>query len=317
MGKSAKTFVKTAVGVTAVFFAVGEVAYERILNRRFTSQNNNCRVIEPEVLQYYGKPELQADADSWFVSMKPEDTFLVGSLGKKMHANIFMQKEYTDKWAIVIHGYTSSPRGMAPQGRYFYKKGFNVIMPTLMSFGKDEQKYCSMGYYDRYYIKDWVNYILSIDCDAKIALLGVSMGSATTMLVTGEEDLPLNVKCAVADCGYTSCWDEFTTQCKVMYKVPSYPVMNFVNTVSKLRGNFDFKKCSPLEAVAKSVTPTLFIHGENDTFVPYPMMAKLFDACTAEKEKLSVPDATHANSCDVHPEIYFPAIDKFVDRYIK
>ena len=316
MGKSVKTLLKVATGVTATCLAVGNVAYEVILNRKFTSSNNECRVIQPDELQYYGKPEEQVDADSWFVSMNPDDTYLVGSTGKRMHANIFMQDEYTDKWAIVIHGYTSNPRGMAPQGSFFYKSGFNVLMPSLISFGEDKQKYCTMGYHDRYYIKDWINYILSKDKDAKIALLGVSMGSATTMLVTGEEDLPANVKCAVADCGYTSCWEEFSLQCKEMYNVPAFPVMNFVNIVSKLRGNFDFKKCSPLQAVSKSVTPTLFIHGELDTFVPYWMMGKLFDACTAEKEKLSVPGASHANSCDIHPEIYFPAIEKFVSKYM-
>lgn len=316
MGKSAKTLLKVATGATAACFAVGGIAYERILNRKFTASNNNCREIEPDLYQYYGNPDEQVDADAWFVAMQSEETVVVGSTGKRMHANIFLQKEYTDKWAVVIHGYTSRPRGMASQGFHFYKNGFNVLMPSLISFGTDEQKYCTMGYHDRYYIKDWINYIISLDPEAKIALLGVSMGSATTMLVTGEQDLPSNVKCAVADCGYTSCWDEFTTQCKVMYKVPAFPVMNFVNIVSKLRGNFDFKKCSPIEAVSKSVTPTLFIHGEQDTFVPYWMMGKLFDACTAEKEKLSVPDATHANSCDIHPEIYYPTVDKFIARYI-
>ena len=317
MAKSVKTILKAAAGVSVACLAVGEFAYERILNRKYTSSENNCRMINPDETVYYGKPEAQKDADSWYVAMNPEDIYLVGSTGKKMHANILTQPEKTDKWAIVIHGYTSSARGLAPQGRFFYNKGFNVLWPTMISFGKDEQKYCSMGYHDRYYVKDWINYILSIDPDAQITILGVSMGSATTMLVTGEEDLPSNVKCAVADCGYTSCWDEFTLQCKEMYKVPSFPVMNFVNTVSKLRGNFDFKKCSPLLAVSRSVTPTLFIHGELDTFVPYWMMGKLFDACTAEKEKLSVPDATHANSVDIHPEIYFHAVSKFVDRYIK
>ena len=87
------------------------------------------------------------------------------------------------------------------------------------------------------------------------------------------------------------------------------------NTVSKLRGNFDFKKCSPLKAVAHSKTPTLFIHGEKDAFVPYSMLDKVYDACTAEKQKLSVPDAMHAESHEVHPEIYYPAVFEFVEKY--
>lgn len=316
MGNTVKNALKITVGTTALFLAVGEAVYERILNRKFTNQNNISRAIDPDLYQYYGKPEDQVDGDAWFVAMHPEETVLVNSMGKTMRANIFTQKEYTDKWMVVIHGYTSCPRGMASRAFHFYKEGYNILLPTLISFGNDEQKYCTMGYHDRYYVKDWINYIVNLDPDSKIAILGESMGSATTMLVTGEQDLPENVKCAVADCGYTSCWEEYASQCKEMFNMPAFPAMHAANVVSKLRGNFDFKKCAPIEAVAKSKTPTLFIHGEQDKFVPYWMMGKLFDACTAEKEKVSIPDAQHANSHEVHPELYYPAVDKFISKYM-
>ena len=316
MGISAKSAIKVAVGTSVALLAAGECIYERLLNRKFTSMNNNSRKIQPDEYQYYGKPEDQTDGDAWFVAMHPEDTYVVNSLGKTMHSNIFMQNEHTDKWMIINHGYTSSPRGMASRAFYFYRKGYNILLPSLISFGEDGQRYCSMGYHDRYYVKDWVHYIVGLNPDAKIAILGESMGSATTMLVTGEPDLPDNVKCAIADCGYTSCWEEYTIQGKEMFNMPAFPAMHAANFVSKLRGNFDFKKCSPITAVAKSKTPTLFIHGEEDTFVPYWMMNKLFDACVAEKEKLSIPDAQHANSHEIHPEIYFPGIDKFLEKYM-
>lgn len=316
MGKTAKTLVKIAVGAGAAYLAIGEVVYEGVLNKTFTKYKNDRRRVDPGIYQYYGSPEEQVDGDAWFVAMHPEDTALVNSKGKTMHSNIFMQKEYTDKWAIVVHGYTSCPRGMADQAFHFYKEGFNVLMPVMISFANDEEKYCTMGYRDKDYVKEWADYIVSLDPDSRIVILGVSMGSATTMLVTGESDLTPNVKCAVADCGYTTCWEEFCSQTKAMFRLPSFPFVNAANTVSKLRGNFDFKKCAPIEAVARSKTPTLFIHGENDTFVPYWMLDKVFDACTAEKEKLSVPDAMHAESCDIHPELYYPTVDKFIAKYL-
>lgn len=316
MGKAIGTLIKAAAAGTAVYLTLGGLTYERVLNRRFTNQNNDARHLSDELYKYYGSPEEQMDADAWFVAMRPEDTAVVNTSGKTMHSNIFKQKEYTQKWAVVLHGYTSCPRGMAEQCRYFYKKGFNVLAPTLRSFGDDNQKYCSMGYKDKDYVVDWVDYITDMDPKAEIVILGVSMGSATTMLVTGEERLADNVKCAVADCGYTSAWDEFASEITNHYHLHKFPVLYAANTVSKLRGNFDFKKCSPIEAVARSKTPTLFIHGEKDDFVPYWMMDKLFNACTAEKEKLSIPDAYHAESCSVHPELYYPAIDKFIAKYI-
>ena len=54
------------------------------------------------------------------------------------------------------------------------------------------------------------------------------MGAATVMMATGE-DLPANVKIAIEDCGYTSVWDEFEMQLKILYNFflissPPYPM---------------------------------------------------------------------------------------------
>lgn len=315
MGKKLKALIKTAAVASTTYLVVGEAVYDVILNKKFTEGKNVRRVVTDDLRSYYGAPEKQIDSDSWFVAMNPDDTVIVNSFGKEMHSHIFMQKEYTDKWAVVVHGYTSCPRAQADQAFHFYKNGYNVLMPYMISFGLDESKYCSMGYHDKFYVKEWTEYIANLDANAKIVILGVSMGSATTMMLTGEPDLIPNIRCVIADCGYTSCWDVFKNEMKATYHVPAFPFLYAANTVSKLRGNFDFKKCSPVKAVANSKIPTLFIHGEKDAFVPYWMLDKVYDACTAEKEKLSMPDAMHAESHEVHPEIYYPAVFSFVDKY--
>lgn len=50
---------------------------------------------------------------------------------------------------------------------------------------------------------------------------GISMGAATTMMVSGEAQQPF-VKCFVEDCGYTSVWDEFSFQLKDMFGLPEF-----------------------------------------------------------------------------------------------
>ncbi len=316
MNKKITTLLKIAAVAGASYLAIGEAVYEVVLGKKYTQHKNIRREVNSELYPYYGKPEDQADGDAWFVAMHPEDTVIVNSKGKTMHANIFMQKEYTDKWAVVVHGYGSCPRAMSDQAFNFYKQGYNILMPHLVSFVSDEEKYASMGYHDKDYVKDWIVYIVNNDKNARIAVLGVSMGGATTMLLTGEPDLLPNVKCAIADCGYTSWWEEMGNEIKNTYKAPIFPFLYAANTVSKLRGNFDFKQSAPVKAVAHSKTPTLFIHGEKDLFVPFRMLDKVYDACVADKQKLPIPDAYHAESNEVHPEIYYPAVFAFVEKYL-
>ena len=58
------------------------------------------------------------------------------------------------------------------------------------------------------------------------------MGAATVSMTSGEK-LSNNVKAIIADCGYTSVWEQFSHQLDVLYSLPSFPVMNASSVVQK------------------------------------------------------------------------------------
>jgi fermentation-respiration switch protein FrsA (DUF1100 family) len=82
--------------------------------------------------------------------------------------------------------------------------------------------------------------------------------------------------------------------------------------VSILRGNHDIRKNKPIEAVARSVTPTAFLHGTADNFVPFPMMDRLYEACAAPKVKQPIEGADHAQSIYTNPALYWKTVDAFL-----
>ena len=141
------------------------------------------------------------------------------------------------------------------------------------------------------------------------------MGAATVMNVTGEK-LPANVICCIEDCGFTTLWDQYSVQIREMTKIPAELILNIVNGVTKRKLKFDLKENSPIEQVKKSNTPTLFIHGDKDSVVPFWMQYPLYQNAECEKEKLVVTGATHAASGYLYPEIYWGAIEKFINKYI-
>ena len=221
----------------------------------------------------------------------------------------------SDVWVIVIHGYMSQGNEMTRYGQQFYARGYNVLMPDLRGHGLSEGDYIGMGWHDRLDIIDWINYILEKNPDSKIMLFGVSMGAATTMMTTGEP-LPDNVKLAISDCGYSSVWDEFSYQLKQLYYLPEFPALYAANSACKKNANYSFKEASAVEQVKKSKTPTLFIHGSADTFVPFKMLDVVYDAATCEKEKLVVEDAGHGLSSIVNPGLYWDTVDGFIGKYL-
>ncbi|MDR3247280.1 MAG: alpha/beta hydrolase, partial [Treponema sp.] len=76
------------------------------------------------------------------------------------------------------------------------------------------------------------------------------------------------------------------------------------------------EEASALEQVKKSRTPTLFIHGEADTFVPFEMAGRLYAACTAKKEWYTVPGAEHCRAYDTEPREYERRLALFLKKYM-
>lgn len=82
---------------------------------------------------------------------------------------------------------------------------------------------------------------------------GISMGGATTMMVSGEAQ-PYFVKCFVEDCGYTSVWDEFSHELKSSFHLPSFPLMNTTSWLCQKKYGWNFEEASSLNQVKKSST---------------------------------------------------------------
>ena len=254
------------------------------------------------------------DAQKWLEEKSNYSGKYIESYDKlQLHSYVVTQN--SNKWAIVVHGYGGSGKLMSDKSKYFYDMGYNVLIPDLRGHGKSEGDYIGMGWKDRLDIISWINFIIKENPNAEIVLHGTSMGAATVLMTSGE-NLPSNVKAIVADCAYTSAWDEFSYQLETYLKVPSSYILNVTNMVTKLKAGYSLKEASALESVKKATVPILYIHGDKDKFVPYSMMDKLYDATISPKEKLTIEGGEHANSDLVSPFLYWLTLEDFLNQYV-
>ena len=235
--------------------------------------------------------------------------------GLDLFARFIPSKTASDKFAILVHGYKSSSGVMAKYAKHYYDLGWNILVPDQRVHGKSQGKYIGMGCLEKKDMLGWVQVLLEKKSQAKILLHGVSMGAATVMLLSGEKNLPQNICALVSDCGYSSVNDQFTVQLKELFGLPAFPLLQTTSLLSKIRAGYFFGEGNCAKAVSKSNIPTLFIHGDKDTFVPFEMLEKVYAAASCEKEKLVVPHAEHGNAMDVNPELYWTTVDNFVAKY--
>lgn len=289
------------IGVSSL---VGVLFYNLALNANYSKD-----IIYAE----YNDENLN-DAQKWLEEKSNYSDKYIESYDKlQLHSYVVTQN--SNKWAIVVHGYGGSGKLMSDKSKYFYDMGYNVLIPDLRGHGKSEGDYIGMGWKDRLDIISWINFIIKENPNAEIVLHGTSMGAATVLMTSGE-NLPSNVKAIVADCAYTSAWDEFSYQLETYLKVPSSYILNVTNIINKLKAGYSLKEASALESVKKATVPILFIHGDKDKFVPYSMMDKLYDATSSPKEKLTIDGGEHANSDLVSPFLYWLTVEDFLNQYV-
>lgn len=263
-------------------------------------------------------PTLEAWVDSLQQTKALKDTFIVAPDGARLHAYYVPAAHPTSQTAVIVHGYTDNAVRMLMIGQmYNQKMGYNILLPDLRNSGLSDGDHYQMGWLDRLDVLQWMDVAHHIYGDStKMVVHGISMGAATTMMVSGEKQ-PAYVKCFVEDCGYTTVWDEFASKLKSDFSLPSFPLMNVSDLLCKWKYGWSFQEASALKQVAKCDLPMFFIHGDADTYVPTSMVYPLFEAKKGEKELWVVPGAIHAMSYRDNSEEYTRKVNAFVDKYIK
>jgi uncharacterized protein len=319
--KKIKVIIPVVIAILiAAYFLVGNYFYNFALNphqeKEFLEDNPHLAQSEAVSATVAEANELADDEFSKNHQPSRWSAESTDELKLKLNGYVYENEQSDHKWVIVAHGYTMDGTGMTRWVRNFYEQGYNVLSPDARGHGESEGDYIGMGWQERKDMLVWIDQIIEKDPNADIVLFGISMGGATVMMTSGEE-LPDNVKVIVEDCGYSSVMDVFTYQLDDLFGLPPFPVMNAANTVTKMRAGYDLSEASAVKQVAKSKTPMLFIHGDNDSFVPYPMLDEVFAVANVEKEKLIIPGAGHGEAEKVDPEAYWGTIWDFVDNYMK
>lgn len=239
-----------------------------------------------------------------------EDVYLTSRDGLKLHAYLFKADNPTNKFVIGIHGYRSYARPeYGPYIKFYHELGYNMLLPDDRGHAPSEGKYIGFGVLDRLDCIDWAKYLVkNYGEDSEILLHGVSMGGATVLAASGEEDLPSQVKGIVADCGFSSAREILTFQFKNMLHLPVYPFLNMVEFFAKHIAKFNFDDYSAIQQVKKSKTPILFVQGGKDDMVPPFMVNELYNACRSQKKLLFVEEAGHGESIAFKPDEYHQAI---------
>ncbi len=212
---------------------------------------------------------------------------------------------------LMLHGYRGeSERDLCGGVQRCFALKRSALVVDQRSCGRSDGNVITFGIKEHKDCLAWIDFMVGrFGSDTKIILTGISMG-ASTVLMAAAGPLPSNVVGVLADCGFTSAKDIIKKTIREMH-LPAAPLYPFVKLGAKLFGKFNLEETCAYEAVQKITLPTIFFHGEDDTFVPCEMSRDNYKACKAPKHIMTVPGAGHGLCYPVAPEEYLQKLQEF------
>lgn len=246
----------------------------------------------------------------WFAAQPREKVKIKGRDGASLYG-YWLDNPRPRGIILLIHGYRSSIKDFSCAFKLYYDLGFSILAITQRGTGESGGRYISFGALERFDCLDWARYIAARKPSLPILIGGISMG-ATTALLASALGLPENVRGIVADCGFTSAREEMKYVCEGAAKFLPDAAFDLVELAAQTIGGFSYKIDTRI-ALRLNRLPVLFIHGEDDTYVPPRFTRENYAECRAYKRLVMVPGAEHGMSFLVDTPRCSAAIREFVD----
>lgn len=243
------------------------------------------------------------------------DTLITNERGFVQHAVYASAPDSARGTAVLVHGYTDCIISMMNIARMYRDSlNFNLLVFDQEFHGQSEGEAIRMGWIDRLNAAMWTEVAHNLWKDSFMVVHGVSMGAATVMMLSGDPD-PEWVGAYIEDCGYTSVWDEYKKELKERYGLPPFPMLHVASIMCDMKYGWNFKEASSVNQLAKSTKPVLFIHGDNDTYVPTSDIYKNYEAKTQGLKKMWLSEgAAHARAFKQNPAEYTAVVRDFINE---
>ena len=141
--------------------------------------------------------------NKWWNAQPLQRKTVVSEDGLKLAGGFLPAEEDHHKLAIVVHGHHCCAGEEGFISKMFHDAGFHVLAVDQRTHGASEGRFITMGANESHDVAIWARLMAEEHPDCRIVIYGASMGAATVCMTSALE-LPEQVVCGIADCGFTS-----------------------------------------------------------------------------------------------------------------
>ena len=217
---------------------------------------------------------------------------------------------------VLCHGYYKSLAEPLDVGLKLNQAGYNAFLFDFRACGRSGGRFTTIGYKEAWDVRAAVRTVEERYGRGPVGVLGISMGGAAAIIAAaaGRE-----IAALVSDSAFAHL--EGVMRKKIPEFAPGRWLVPF-GWVSVLIGELlaggRLRQVRPVDHVGRiSPRPLLFIHGENDSYIPHEQPRELYEAAGEPKEIWMATGSDHAVARLDYPDEYMRRVLAFFDRYLR
>lgn len=290
------------ITICIIFLCIAQFVFSKTFNKH---RKNKEEAVEYLVEKELFDQKIYDEVEFEEVDIKSEEGLnLKGYL---------VEKYKTNKYIILVHGYSANHHVHMPFVRVFLNEGCNVLLVDQRSHGNSEGRYTSYGYYEQNDINLWIEFLKGRVNNLYLGLHGQSMGAATVLMCGSKNK---DVKFIIEDCGYSNLYEELLFRIKQKNLIFPKIILFFMNILVRVRIKFNIKDISPIDEIELVQKPIMFIHGKDDKDVPYKMAVDMYNRRNNKDDVLLLVDnAGHMCSYLKKKKEYETKVHEFITKH--
>jgi dipeptidyl aminopeptidase/acylaminoacyl peptidase len=215
---------------------------------------------------------------------------------------------------VISGGHKGQRQGALGIAVALWRKGFNVILYSYRGMPGSDRAPITFGIKEVLELQAAIAFARKRIPNARIGLLGYSMGAVVSMLGAAGEP---GVQALVLDSPFSDLRRLLVENVRRASKLPGTPFVWLAGLMFWLRTRCSLSSCRPLDVLTSlEPRPLFFIHGGADAITNVNHSRRLYDAYRGPREIWIVQGAPHSGAYFADRSLYVERVAGFFARHL-